>query len=102
MGCLIMTYLRKRAGIALTPHQVRYLSAKVVLDANPGEYETVQFIGHNSIKTTVGAYAGTDSRGAARRHQYLVEMPARRSKSAHSARESMGIGNDQTPNRLSA
>jgi integrase len=83
---LVITYLRRRAGIVLTPHQFRHLSAKVVLDAGPGEYETVrQFLGHKSIKTTVGAYAGLDSRRAARRHQYLVEqalateMPSRRS-----------------------
>ena len=87
---LIMTYLRRRAGIVLTPHQFRHLSAKVVLDADPGEFETVrQFLGHKSIKTTVGAYAGIDSRRAARRHQYLVEqalateMPARRSNRRH-------------------
>ena len=33
-----------------------------------------QVLGHKSIKTTVGAYAGIDSRRAARRHQYLVEQ----------------------------
>ena len=72
---LIMTYLRRRAGIVLTPHQFRHLSAKVVLDAGPGEYETVrQFLGHKSIKTTVGAYCGLDSRRAARRYQLLVEQ----------------------------
>jgi integrase len=87
---LVTTYLRKRAGIVLTPHQFRHLSAKVVLDAGPGEYETVrQFLGHKSIKTTVGAYSGLDSRRAARRHQHLVEqalateMPARRSNRRH-------------------
>ncbi len=87
---LIMTYLRRRAGIVLTPHQFRHLSAKVVLDAEPGGFETVkQFLGHKSIKTTVGAYAGIDSRRAARRHQHLVEqalaaeMPARRSNTRH-------------------
>jgi integrase len=72
---LVMTYLRRRAGIVLTPHQFRHLSAKVVLDRHPGEFETVkQLLGHRSIKTTVGAYAGIDSRRAARRHQYLVEQ----------------------------
>jgi integrase len=82
---LIMNYLRRRAGIVLTPHQFRHLSAKVILDADPGGFETAkQVLGHKSIKTTVGAYAGIDSRRAARRHQYLVEqalgqMPARRS-----------------------
>jgi integrase len=83
---LIMNYLRRRAGIVLTPHQFRHLSAKVILDADPGGFETAkQVLGHKSIKTTVGAYAGIDSRRAARRHQYLVEqalatqMPARSS-----------------------
>jgi integrase len=71
---LIMNYLRRRAGIVLTPHQFRHLSAKVILDADPGGFETAkQVLGHKSIKTTVGAYAGIDSRRAARRHQYLVE-----------------------------
>ena len=87
---LVMSYLRRCAGIVLTPHQFRHLSAKVVLDLHPGEYETVrQFLGHKSLKTTVAAYAGIDSRRAARRHQYLVEqalateMPARRSTRRH-------------------
>lgn len=87
VAALVINYLARRAGIVLTPHQFRHLSAKVVLDLNPGEFETVrQFLGHGSIKTTVGAYAGIDSRRAARRHQYLVEqalaaeMPTRRSR----------------------
>jgi integrase len=87
---LIMNYLRRRAGIMLTPHQFRHLSAKVILDADPGGFETAkQVLGHKSIKTTVGAYAGIDSRRAARRHHYLVEqalatqMPARRSTRRH-------------------
>jgi integrase len=75
VASLVINYLRKRAGIVMTPHQFRHLSARVVLDANPGEYETVrQFLGHKSLKTTVAAYAGIDSRRAARRHQHLVEQ----------------------------
>jgi integrase len=71
---LITTYLRKRAGIALTAHQFRHLSAKIMLDAEPGSFETVrQLLGHKSLNTTVGAYAGIDSRRAARHHQRLVE-----------------------------
>jgi len=87
LSVLIMTYLRRRAGIVLTPHQFRHLAAKVVLEAQPGEFEVVkQFLGHTSIKTTVSAYAGIDTRRAARRHQHLVEqalaaqMPTRRSR----------------------
>jgi integrase len=90
VAALIMNYLRRRGGIVLTPHQFRHLSAKVILDADPGGFETAkQVLGHKSIKTTVGAYAGIDSRRAARRHQYLVEqalatqMPARRSTRRH-------------------
>jgi integrase len=75
VASLVINYLRKRAGIVITPHQFRHLSARVVLDANPGEYETVrQFLGHKSLKTTVAAYAGIDCRRAARRHQQLVEQ----------------------------
>ena len=84
---MIRTYLKRRAGIALSSHQFRHLSAKVLLDAEPGSFETVrQLLGHKSLTTTVGAYAGIDSRRAARHHQRLVEealaaeKPARRSK----------------------
>ena len=72
---LISNYLKRRAGIVLTPHQFRHLSAKVLLDAEPGSFETVrQFLGHKSLKTTVAAYTGIDSRRAARHHQRLVEQ----------------------------
>ena len=72
---LISNYLKRRAGIVLTPHQFRHLSAKVLLDAEPGSFETVkQLLGHKSLKTTVAAYTGIDSRRAARHHQHLVEQ----------------------------
>ena len=46
----------------LTRHQFRHLSAKVVLDKHPGEFETVnRFLGHKSIKPTVAAYAGVEA-----------------------------------------
>jgi integrase len=84
---LIRTYLRRRVGIVLSSHQFRHLSAKVLLDAQPGNFETVrQLLGHKSLTTTVGAYAGVNSRRAGRHHQRLVEEalaaenPIRRSK----------------------
>jgi integrase len=44
---LITTYLKRRAGIVLTPHQFRHLSARILLDAEPGSFETVkQLLGH--------------------------------------------------------
>jgi len=72
---LIATYLRKRAGIVMTAHQFRHLSAKVLLDAEPGNFEAIrQFLGHKSLRMTVATYAGIDSRRAARHHHYLVEQ----------------------------
>jgi integrase len=71
---LIRTYLKKRAGLQLSGHQFRHLGAKRVLDAEPGNFETVrQLLGHASLQTTVSAYAGISSRRAARHHQRLVE-----------------------------
>jgi integrase len=53
---LIRTYLKRRVGIELSSHQFRHLSAKVMLDAQPGNFETVrQLLGHKSLSTTVGA-----------------------------------------------
>jgi integrase len=84
---LITSCLQRRAGIILTPHQFRHLSAKVVLDAEPGAFETVrQHLGHKNTKTTTGAYTGISSRRAARHHYRLVQealeqqMPVRRRK----------------------
>jgi integrase len=71
---LIVFYAKTRAGIVLSPHQFRHLSAKVLLDAQPGGFETVrQILGHRSSQTTVNAYAGIDSRRAARHHQRLID-----------------------------
>jgi Phage integrase family len=71
---LIRTYLRKRAGLQLSGHQFRHAAAKRLLDAEPGNFETVrQLLGHACLQTTVAAYAGISSRRAARHHQRLVE-----------------------------
>jgi integrase len=70
---LIASYARRRAGIILTSHQFRHLSAKIMLDANPGNFEGVkQLLGHKSLKTTT-IYAGINTRRAALHHQQLVE-----------------------------
>ena len=81
IATLVRTYERKRAGIALSPHQFRHLSAKVLLDAQPGAFEIVrQLLGHKNEQTTVNAYAGIDSRRAARHHQHLIENAIDRSE----------------------
>ena len=84
MSYLIRSYMRRRAGIVITPHQFRHLGAKNLLDANPGNFEGVKdLLGHKTIKTTI-IYAGINSRRAARHHQSLIDdavaaqMPVRK------------------------
>jgi integrase len=79
---LIKTYLRKKAGIVMTPHQFRHLAAKIILRTNPAAYETVrQLLGHKSLRTTNWFYAKEDSRAAGLHHQRLVEAAAARNPS---------------------
>ncbi len=74
VALLIKSYLARRAGIVLTPHQFRHLGAKIMLDAEPGSIENVgQMLGHKNRKTTANFYAGIDSRRAGRHHQRLIE-----------------------------
>jgi integrase len=74
VAVLITSYARKRAGIILTPHQFRHLGAKIILDANPGAFSTVQhLLGQKSLKTTM-IYAGINKRRAARHHYALIEL----------------------------
>jgi integrase len=71
---LIIRYLKKREGILLSPHQFRHLSAKVMLNHSPGNFEGVrQLLGHSSMQTTADFYGGIDSRRAARHHQALID-----------------------------
>jgi integrase len=75
VGYLVSSWLKRRAGIILTLHQFRHLSAKVVLDAEPGAFETVrQHLGHKNTKTTTGFYTGINSRRAGRHHHRLVQQ----------------------------
>jgi integrase len=74
LGVLITRYARRRAGVTLTPHQTRHLSAKVLLDDQPGGFEIVrQLLGHKNLHHTVSSYAGIDSRRAGQHHQRLIE-----------------------------
>lgn len=62
----IRDIIRKRLGLALTPHQFRHLAAKLMLDADPGSFEAVRrLLGHRSLKITTRAYAALDTARAA-------------------------------------
>jgi integrase len=70
---LITRTLRQRAGIVLTPHQFRHLTAKLMLDEAPGNFMAVsEILGHKNPKTTVNFYGGIDHRRAGRHHQRLI------------------------------
>jgi integrase len=72
---LIRTVLRRRLGLQFSGHAFRHLSAKTILDREPGNFETVrQLLGHKSLHTTVSAYVGLSTRRAARHHQNLLEQ----------------------------
>jgi integrase len=71
---LIVRTVRKYAGVDLSPHQYRHLAAKIILDDSPGAFELVkQLLGHENLKTTTNAYAGIDTRRAARHHHRLLQ-----------------------------
>ena len=71
---LIRRTVRRYAGLNLSPHQIRHLAAKIVLDDQPGAFELVkQLLGHENLKTTVKAYTGIDTRRACRHHSRLLE-----------------------------
>lgn len=66
--------LNKRLGLNMTMHQFRHVAGKLMLDANPGAYETVaQNLGHTGTKNVVRFYGGTDTRRASRHHAKLIE-----------------------------
>lgn len=75
---LIVSYAKRRAGITLTPHQFRHLGAKLMLDANPGNFRGVQeLLVHKNSRTTL-MYTGINSRRASRHHQALIEKAVKR------------------------
>ena len=55
----------EHAGIKLTPHQIRHVAAKLLLDAKPGHYEIVRkVLGHKNLTTTYEHYAGAETQAA--------------------------------------
>jgi integrase len=67
-------------GFVITPHQMRHIAAKFILDQNPGAFELIrQLLGHTSQKYAISNYAGVDTNRAVRHHDQLIrEMRAQR------------------------
>jgi integrase len=65
----------KYTGIKITPHQFRHLAAKLSLDDNPGNFETVrQLLAHTNGKSTTNFYAELQTVNAARHYDRLLEQ----------------------------
>ncbi len=70
---IIQSALHQGFGVRMTPHQFRHLAAKIMLDAEPGSYESVrQLLGQKNIKTTVAYYTGLDTMRAGRMHAEAI------------------------------
>ena len=60
--------LRRHAGIILSPHLYRHIIAKIVAERRPELLHDVsRMLGHKSMRTTYGAYLGTEGPSASRR-----------------------------------
>jgi integrase len=63
----------EHTGLAWNPHLFRHLSAKLILDDNPGAYEIVRrVLGHRSIETTTSFYCGHEAAAAARHYDEVI------------------------------
>jgi integrase len=63
----------KRCGLKVHPHLFRHITAKVILDANPGAHGMVQrVLGHKNIRTTQTFYTGMETAAAFRAHDALI------------------------------
>jgi integrase len=66
-GEQISRTIRDQTGLVVHPHLFRHLAAKLYLDANPGDYETVRrVLSHKSIETTIRFYTGLETPAAVR------------------------------------
>jgi len=62
MRNLIITCLKERCGIVMTPHQFRHFGTKSYIDKHPGAHGLMRFVlGHKSEATTTRFYADLDS-----------------------------------------
>lgn len=80
---LVLT-IRRMIGVEITPHVFRHLAAKRLLDASPGDFETIrQLLGHRNMSTTTNFYTGIDSRRAGRHYQRLIDEARSKTGTQH-------------------
>jgi integrase len=68
-----MKAICKHTGLEMNPRLFRRFAAKLFLDRNPGDYETVRrLLGHKTIETTIRFYAGFETKAATKHYQGVV------------------------------
>jgi integrase len=73
LGQGISQVTKKYVGVEINPHLFRHIAAKLYLDRNPGDYETIRrVLGHTSLSTTVKFYAGMETGAATRRYDEAI------------------------------
>lgn len=73
LGQDIQAAIKRETGLTVNPHLFRHLGAKLYLEANPGDYETVRRqLGHKKLDTTLSSYAKFDNKLAQERYQTAV------------------------------
>ena len=74
LGRRISAAIRERTGFEMDLHLFRHFAAKIYLQANPGDYETVRrLLGHSLTSSTIDAYAGFETASATARHTEIVD-----------------------------
>jgi integrase len=74
----ITALVRDTMDIRFSPHLIRHLTAKMNVDANPGNYETPRrLLGHTSHETTYQAYQGMETASASKVHDDLIRAKRR-------------------------
>ena len=64
---------RRHAGIEISPHLYRHIIAKIIAERCPEHLHDVsRMLGHKSMRTTYGAYLGTEGPAASRRIAALL------------------------------
>jgi len=90
-GTQISRTICAHTGLRVHPHLFRHLGAKLYLDANPGDYETVRrVLGHRSLQTTVDFYTGLETLAAARHFDKTILILRTKSTAENAKRTKTG------------
>jgi integrase len=75
----IVEAVHRHTGLTLTVHQFRHVAAKILLDREPGNFETVKhLLGHQNIKSPLNFYAEVQTTNAAKHYDELILSIRRR------------------------